>query len=235
MSKPRVLIVDDEPKIVHLVREVLSAADYEVLAAFNGEHAIETVALEQPDLLLLDIVLTGLLDGFQVTRRLREFSDIPIIMLTAKVRETDILQGFEAGADDYITKPFNSKELLARVAAVLKRSQAGRGAPARPEIVCGDLHIDLARRQVIIRDRVIHLTETEYELLHFLAAHANQVVLHEQILEAVWGAEYRNEIDYLRAYVRFLRQKIEADPSNPQIITRCSGVGYMLICPEDPT
>jgi len=233
MSKARILIVDDEPKVVHLVREVLTATGYEVLAAYNGEHAIEAVALEQPDLLLLDIVLTGSMDGFQVTRRLREFSDIPIIILTAKVREPDILQGFEAGADDYITKPFNSKELLARVAAVLKRVQAGRGAPARPEIVCGDLRIDLARRRVSVRDKDVHLTETEYDLLHFLASHANQVVLHEQILEAVWGSEYRNEVDYLRAYVRFLRHKIEIDPANPQIIKRCPGVGYMLICPED--
>lgn len=233
MSKARILIVDDEPKVVHLVREVLTATGYEVLAAYNGEHAVETVAVEQPDLLLLDIVLTGSLDGFQVARRLREFSEIPIIMLTAKVRETDLLEGFEAGADDYITKPFNSKELLARVAAVLKRAQTGRRSPTRPQIVCGDLQIDLARRQVTIRNRAIHLTETEYELLHYLAAHANQVVLHEQILEAVWGTEYRNEIDYLRAYVRFLRQKIEIDPANPQIITRCPGVGYMLICPED--
>jgi two-component system KDP operon response regulator KdpE len=116
------------------------------------------------------------------------------------------------------------------VRAVLKRAQSGAPAPSRPEIVCGDLHIDLARRQVTVRGQNIHLTETEYDLLQFLARHANQVVLHEVLLEAVWGPEYRDDVDYLRAYIRFLRQKIEIDPANPQIIQRCPGVGYMLVC-----
>jgi two-component system, OmpR family, KDP operon response regulator KdpE len=231
-KQARILIVDDEPKVVHLVREILSATGFDVLAAYSGEHAIESVALEKPDLVLLDIVLSGSLDGYQVARRIREFSDVPIVMLTARVREPDILQGFEAGADDYITKPFSSKELLARVRAVLKRAQSGSIAPAKPELICGDLHIDLARRRVAVRGQDIHLTETEYELLHVLAMHANQVALHEYLLETVWGPEYRNDLDYLRAYIRFLRQKIEIDPSNPKIIQRCPGVGYMLVCPE---
>ena len=153
-------------------------------------------------------------------------------MLTARVREADILRGFEAGADDYVTKPFSSKELLARVQAVLKRSRSGNQEPNRAELICGDLKIDLARRQVSRGDRLIHLTETEYNLLHALAEHANQVVLHEQLLEIVWGPEYRNDIDYLRAYIHFLRQKIELDPGNPQLLQRCSGVGYMLVCQE---
>jgi two-component system KDP operon response regulator KdpE len=232
MSKASILIVDDEPKIVHLVREVLTATGFKVLAAFSGEHAIEMVALEQPDLVLLDLILSGSMDGYQVAQRVREFSDVPIIMLTARVRELDMLHGFEVGADDYITKPFSSKELLARVRAVLKRAQSGKTAPPQAEIVCGDLHIDLARRRVSVRGQGIHLTETEYDLLHVLASHPNQVVLHEQLLESVWGAEYRNDIDYLRAYIRFLRQKIEIDPSDPQIIQRCPGVGYMLVCPN---
>jgi two-component system KDP operon response regulator KdpE len=232
MSKARILIVDDEPKVIHLVREVLTATGFDVLAAYSGEHAVEMVALEQPDLVLLDLILSGSLDGYQVAQRLREFSDVPIIMLTARVREMDMLHGFEVGADDYITKPFSSKELLARVRAVLKRVQSGKTTPIRPEIVCGDLHIDLARRQASVRSHEIHLTETEYDLLHVLASHPNQVVLHEQLLESVWGTEYRNDIDYLRAYIRFLRQKIEIDPSDPQIIQRCPGVGYMLVCPE---
>jgi two-component system KDP operon response regulator KdpE len=233
MGKPRILIVDDEPKVVHLVREILSATGFEVLAAYSGEHAIEIVALEKPDLVLLDIVLSGSMDGYQIAERMRSFSDIPIIMLTAKVRDADILHGFETGADDYITKPFNSKELLARVRAVLKRAQSNQNGLHLPLMTCGELEIDLARRQVKVRGREIHLTETEYDLLHALATHANQVVLHEQLLETVWGSEYRNDVDYLRAYVRFLRQKIENDPSNPQIIQRCPGVGYMLVCPEN--
>jgi len=231
--KPCILIVDDEPKVVHLVREILTASGFEVLAAYNGEHAIETVAIEAPDLILLDIVLSGAMDGYQVAQRLREFTNIPIIMLTARVREPDLLRGFEVGADDYITKPFNSKELLARVRAVLKRSESNTSTPSRRELICGELRIDLARRRVSVRGAEVHLTETEYNLLHNLALHPNQVVLHEQLLEAVWGSEYRDDIDYLRAYVRFLRQKIELDPADPQIIQRCPGVGYMLVCPEE--
>jgi len=230
--KARILIVDDEPKVVHLVREILTASGYEVLAAYNGEHAIETVAIEAPDLILLDIVLSGAIDGYQIAQRLREFSNIPIIMLTARVREPDLLRGFDVGADDYITKPFNSKEMLARVRAVLKRSESSASTPTRPEVNCGDLRIDLARRQVSVRGTEVHLTETEYNLLYVLASHPNQVVLHEQLLETVWGTEYRSDIDYLRAYIRFLRQKIEIDPADPQIIQRCPGVGYMLVCLE---
>lgn len=230
MDKTRILIVDDEPKVVHLVREVLTATGFDVLAAYSGEHAIEMVALEQPDLVLLDLILSGSMDGYQVAQRLREFTEIPIIMLTARVREPDMLHGFEVGADDYITKPFSSKELLARVRAVLKRAQSGTTTSVRTDLVCGDLHLDLARRRVSVHGSEIHLTETEYNLLHVLATHPNQVVLHEQLLEAVWGPEYRNDVDYLRAYIRFLRQKIETDPANPQIIQRCPGVGYMLVC-----
>ncbi|MCU0488089.1 MAG: response regulator transcription factor [Anaerolineales bacterium] len=232
LERTRILVVDDEPKIVHLVREILTAAGYEVLAAFSGEHAVETAALEQPDLIILDIVLSGSLDGYQVAQRLRTFSETPIIMLTAKVREADVLGGFEAGADDYVTKPFSSKELLARVRAVLKRSRSGTQEPNQSELVCGELKIDLARRQVSRSGKRLHLTETEYNLLHVLAEHANQVVLHEQLLEMVWGSEYRSDVDYLRAYIHFLRQKIELDPGNPQILQRCPGVGYMLVCQE---
>ncbi len=165
-EKPRILLVDDEPRVVHLVREVLGATGFEVLAAFSGESAIDMVALEQPDLVLLDIILPGAIDGYQVARRLREFTDVPIIMLTAKVREPDMLHGFDVGADDYITKPFSSKELLARIHAVLKRTRGGGVQDTLSEIVCGDVRIDLARRRVMIDEREINLTPTEYNLLH---------------------------------------------------------------------
>ena len=233
MEKARILLVDDEPRLIHLVREVLGATGYEVLTAISGEHAIEMAAIEQPDLILLDIVLTGPIDGYNVAQRIREFSNVPIIMLTARVRESDKLHGFNVGADDYITKPFSSKELLARIQAVLKRSQSEIAQPGKSEIICGDLRIDLARRIVSIAGCEVHLTHTEYSLLHELATHCNQVLLHEQLLTAVWGAEYRNDIDYLRAYIRYLRQKIETDPANPKVIVRCPGVGYMLVCPEE--
>jgi two-component system KDP operon response regulator KdpE len=229
MSLARILVVDDEPKIIHLVREVLVASDYEVLVSCGGEHAVQLTALEQPDLIILDIVLTGGLDGYEVAKRVREFSDIPIIMLTAKVRESDLLKGFESGADDYITKPFSSKELLARIRAALKRRRGEPQTPAEAVIECSTLKIDLARRRVTRDNDEIHLTPTEYALLRELAMHKNQVLLHEQLLSAVWGSEYRDDIDYLRAYIRYLRQKVEEDPSNPKLILRCPGVGYMLV------
>jgi DNA-binding response OmpR family regulator len=232
MGKDRVLLVDDEPKLVHLVQEVLTATGYEVLVTSTGEHAIEMVALEQPDLILLDIILPGGIDGYEVAHRIREFSNLPIVMLTAKAREIDLLRGFDAGADDYITKPFSAKELLAPIRAVLKRARGESVTPTEAEIVCGDLKIDLARRRVIVRNHEAHLTPTEYTLLYELATHCDQVLLHEQLLTAVWGSEYRNDIDYLRAYIRYLRQKIELDPANPKIILRCQGVGYMLVCSD---
>jgi len=232
MTEARILVVDDEPKLVRLVREVLTAAGFSVLSIGSGEAAIEMVSLEQPDLILLDIVLTGKTDGYEVARRVREYSDVPIIMLTARARESDLLRGFDAGADDYLTKPFSSKELLARVRAVLKRARHEPIAPTESEIVCGELRIDLARRRVTVQGREIQLTRTEYNLLRELAAHLNQVLLHEQLLTTVWGAEYRDDLDYLRAYIRYLRKKLEADPANPKWIVTSSGVGYMLACPE---
>ena len=229
-NEQHILIVDDDPRLIRLIREVLSAAGYGVLASSGGEQAIETVAIEQPDLILLDIMLRDI-DGYHVARRIREFSDAPIIMLTAKVTEADKLTGFDAGADDYITKPFSSKELLARVRAVLKRAQKRASLPT-PQILCGDLNIDLARRRVTIEEQEIYLTATEYNLLHELAIHVNQVLLHEQLLTAVWGPEYRSEMDYLRSYVHSLRKKLERNPANPELIINVTGVGYMLVTPD---
>jgi two-component system KDP operon response regulator KdpE len=227
-----ILIVDDEPKLVRLVKEILLATGYEVLTAGTGKRAIEMVAIEQPDLVLLDIMLPDGMDGYEAARRLREFSDIPIIMLTAKIREKDMLRGFECGVDDYIKKPFSSKELLARLRAVLNRSSTKETASAETEIVCGGLRIDLLRRRAVINEHEVHLTPTEYSLLYELAAHPNQVLFHEQLLSAVWGTEYRNDVDYLRSYIHILRKKLETDPSNPEIILSSPGVGYMLAIPE---
>jgi two-component system KDP operon response regulator KdpE len=182
---------------------------------------------------VLDILLAGEMDGFEVARRVREFSSVPIIMLTAKARESDLLRGFEVGADDYLTKPFSSKELLARVRAVLKRSRQEAAGQTEAEINCGPLRIELARRRVTRDGQEIRLTRTEYNLLHELASHLNQVLLHERLLTAVWGFEYRDDLDYLRAYIRYLRHKLETDPANPQLIVTSPGVGYMLECPEE--
>lgn len=226
----KILVVDDEPRLVRLVTEILKAVGFQVIATASGERALEMVALEQPDLMLLDIVLSAGIDGYETCRRLREFSDLPVIMLTAKAQETDLLRGFETGADDYLTKPFSAKELVARVRAVLKRAR-------RPEevvttaLTCGDLEIDFARRSVRVRGVRVELTRTEYALLRELALNANRVLLHQDLLTAVWGPEYRDDVDYLRAYIRHLRRKIEEDPANPRYILTTPGVGYMLACP----
>lgn len=232
MNEADILLVDDEPKLVRLVCEVLSAAGYSVLTAARGKEAIELAAVEQPDLIVLDIVLAGDMDGFEVARRVREFSSVPIIMLTARTRESDLLRGFEVGADDYLTKPFSSKELLARIRAVLNRVRLETVDPVRTTVVCGPVEIDMARRRVTVSGREVSLTRTEFNLLRELAMHPNQVLLHDQLLTAVWGFEYRNDLDYLRAYIRYLRHKLEADPANPTLILTYPGVGYMLECPE---
>jgi two-component system KDP operon response regulator KdpE len=227
----KILVVDDEPRVVRLVSEVLEAVGYQVIAAASGEPAIEMVALEQPDLVLLDILLPHGLDGYEICRRIREFSEVSVIMLTAKAQESDVLHGFDVGADDYLTKPFSAKELVARVKAVLRRTQ-------RPEemvtttLTCGELEINFARRTVKVRGEKVSLTRTEYALLRQLALNANRVMLHQDLLTAVWGPEYRGDIDYLRAYIRYLRRKLEVDPSNPRYILTSPGVGYMLACSE---
>jgi len=228
----KILVVDDEPKVIRLVTEVLKAVGYQVVAAASSKSAIEAVALEQPDLVLLDVMLPHGSEGFEVCRRVREFSDVPVIMLTSRVQEVDMLRGFDAGADDYLTKPFSSKELVVRVRAVLRRSQ-------RPEetvtstFVCGELEINFSRRTVKMRGERVSLTRTEYELLRQLALNVNRVLLHRDLLTAVWGPEYRDDIDYLRAYIRYLRRKLETDPSHPRYILTSTGVGYMLVDPDE--
>jgi len=226
-----ILIVDDEPRVIRLVSEVLKAVGYHVIAAATGESAIEMVALERPHLILLDIRLEHGIDGYEACRRIREFSEIPIIMLTAKAREKDMLHGFDVGADDYLTKPFSAKELVARVKAVLRRSQNPEEI-ITASLTCGALEIDFARRNVKVRGEKVSLTRTEYELLCQLATNVNRVMLHRELLSEVWGPEYRDEVDYLRAYIRYLRRKLETDPSHPEYILTSPGVGYVLACPE---
>jgi two-component system KDP operon response regulator KdpE len=234
-TKECILVVDDEPRLLRLVREVLQAVGYRVVAAGDGDKALELVAMERPDLVLLDILLPHGMDGYDICRRIREFSDVPVIMLTAKAREPDKLKGFEVGADDYLTKPFHSKELLARVRAVLRRSKHPEEVKANATFECGHLAINYAQHRVFVGGDEVNLTRTEYELLRQLALNANRIMLHERLLTEVWGPEYRDEIDYLRAYIRYLRLKIEREPSDPRHILTTPGVGYMLSCPGEDT
>ncbi len=230
-AKAKVLVVDDEPRLVRLVSEILKAAGYRIISAANGKAATEAVALEQPDLVLLDVLLGAGQNGYDVCRSVREFSDVAVIMLTAKATEADVLAGFEAGADDYLTKPFSAKELLARVQAVLRRTQRP-GDAVTSGITCGGLEINFARRTVALDGQPVSLTRTEFELLYQLARNVNKVMSHADLLTNVWGQEYRDDLEYLRAYIRYLRKKLEADPANPQYLLTSAGVGYMLACPS---
>jgi two-component system, OmpR family, KDP operon response regulator KdpE len=231
VARDKILVVDDEPRVVRLISEVLRISGYQVIAAASGETALEMVVMEQPNLVLLDILLPGGPDGYEVCRRIREFSDVPVIMLTAKAQEADALSGFDVGADDYMTKPFSAKELAARAKAVLRRSQRSEET-VTSTLTCGDLEIDYARHVVKVRGQRVSLTRTEYELLRRLATNAGRIMLHAELLTQVWGPEYRDDIDYLRAYIRHLRRKLEADPANPKYILTSQGLGYTLTCPN---
>lgn len=231
MAKAKVLVVDDEPRVVQLVRANLGVEGYEVLVAEDGAQALSMAQSEAPDLVILDLMLPKL-DGYEVARRIREFSSVPIIMLTARSGEVDIVRGFDAGADDYLTKPFSVNELMVRVRAVLRRSKFPEEIVARQSFQAGDLVIDFAQQRVTVHQQEVALTPLEYRLLTFLASNAGRVVLHEDILRHVWGPEYRDEIEYVRVYIRYLRQKIEKDPSHPEYIITRPGAGYMLRLPE---
>ncbi|HWQ03816.1 MAG TPA: response regulator transcription factor [Longilinea sp.] len=228
----KILIVDDEPKMVRLLCNVFTATGFKVLTCLNPEAAVGQVALEQPDLIILDVVFPGAVDGYEVCRKIREFSSVPIILLTARVRDADKLSGFDAGADDYVTKPFNSKELVARVRALLKRSMAAQATPEPGEVRLGRLHIDQASHRVAIDGSEVHLTPIEFNLLKLLAQHHDQVMTHEQLLISVWGQEYSQDTEYLRAFIYNLRKKIENDPAHPELIVRCPGIGYSLVTPK---
>ncbi|HOQ97717.1 MAG TPA: response regulator transcription factor [Anaerolineae bacterium] len=226
-AKATILVVDDEPHVVRLVQANLQASGYQVLTAGDGRTALAIVDEQRPDLVLLDLMMPGL-DGYEVCRRIREHSDVPIIMLTARGAEVDKIAGLDAGADDYLTKPFGVGELLARVRAVLRRCRHPEEVRNQPPFRSGDLTIDFARHEVTVAGQRVALSATEYRLLAALARHADRVMLHEELLREVWGPEYRDEREYLRVYVRYLRQKLEADPANPRLILTQQGAGYRL-------
>lgn len=231
MSKDTVLVVDDEPALLKLVRINLER-DYRVLLAVNGQQAIEMVAREQPDLVLLDIMLGPGPDGFEVCRHIREFSDVPVIMLTAKVLEPDKIRGFAVGADDYVTKPFSPRELLSRINAVLRRTKGG-GRLQTTLIEVGPLVINPVRRWVTLGGERLNLTPTEYKILHYLASNKGKVLLHSEILSHVWGSEYRDEVEYLRVYISRLRQKLDKYPCSQNLLRTQPGIGYFLADAEE--
>lgn len=230
-QKKTILIVDDDPRYQRLVEINLVTAEYAVAKASNGQEAVEQAAGIKPDLILLDVMMP-VMNGFAATERIREFSNVPIIILTAKGEERDRVRGLNSGADDYIVKPFSAQELLARVRAVLRRAEHIQAETFHePVFQHYELQIDLARARVTADDQVVSLTATEYHLLQTLAASKGKVLTAEELLSSVWGPEYREDKEILWVCLSRLRQKIEPDPKNPiHIITR-QGIGY-LIPPE---
>lgn len=225
----RILVVDDEPRMIGFIRMNLELEGYQVLEAHNGLQALEAIRTQLPDLVLLDVMMPEL-DGFETLRMLREFSSIPVIMLTAKGEEDDKVYGLELGADDYVTKPFGSRELSSRVRAVLRRAEMPAATPEEAVLRVDDrLSVDFNRREVIVNGDHIKLRPTEYRLLYHLIENAGWTVPHEQLLAKVWGYEYRDETHYVRLYVNYLREKIEEDPSDPKYILTERGVGYRFI------
>ena len=230
-KRTTILLVDDDPQLIRLVRANLEPAGYKVLVAMEARSALELVDAEMPDIIVLDIMLPEI-DGYELCQRIREFSAVPIIMLTAKVEDSDKVRGLKLGADDYVTKPFNVQELLARIEAVLRRTQSPEQASSPRSFSGGDVTVDFVQRRVTVRGQEVTLTLTEYKLLSQLVSNAGRVMLHHELLTRVWGPEYQNELEYLRAYIRHLRQKIEVDPHQPKYILARPGVGYIFVSPE---
>jgi DNA-binding response OmpR family regulator len=229
-GKPKILVVDDAPPILRLVRSNLEKEGIKVLTASDGEQAISQAEMNELDLILLDVMMPRM-DGWEVLRRLREFSTVPIIMLTAKSEEYDKVRGLELGADDYVTKPFGVPELLARIKAVLRRTALPNAVKHEPVFQVGGFSVNFAQRKVSARGQDVRLSPTEYKLLYELVTNAGRVVLHQDLLAKVWGREYRDETEYLRVYVRYLRQKLEMEPSKPKLILTEPGVGYRFVAP----
>ena len=227
MSKTRILVVDDELSIIKFLRANLEAKGYKVLTAMDGAEALQTFEMELPDLVILDIMMPKM-DGFEVCRRLREWSQTPIIMLSARGDVSDKVKCLDLGADDYITKPFGASELIARVRAVLRRTEAAATVPTQPSFTSGDLKISFSQRRVTIAGKEVKLTPTEYSLLQEFVLNVGKVLTHTHLLNKVWGTEYRDDTQYLHVFVRRLRVKLKPDPANPRYITTVPGVGYQF-------
>ena len=230
-ARSYILVVEDEPRYQRLICTNLKAKGYRTVSAENGSEAIDRVAEREPELVIVDLGLPDI-DGLEVTRRIREFSDVPIVIVTARADEADIAAGLENGADDYLTKPFGMSELVARIRASLRRAARTEQPSGRAAFDLGDMHVDYAAAEVSLRCEAIKLTGTEYRLVRYLSQNAGMVLLPDQILENVWELEYIGDEHLVRVYVGRVRNKIEDDPSSPRYIVTRSGVGYMMKKPE---
>jgi two-component system KDP operon response regulator KdpE len=223
-----ILVVDDEERMARFIRLNLEHDGFRVVEAYRGLQALDRVRTELPDVVVLDVMMPDM-DGFEVLKLIRENSTVPVIMLTARGEEDDRIRGLELGADDYVTKPFSPRELVSRVRAVLRRSEMATAAAAEVIVVDDRLKLDFNRREVWVGGELVKLRPTEYRLLYHLVQNAGWVLTYDQLLTRVWGFEYRDEPHYVRLYINYLRQKIEADPANPKYILTERGVGYRFV------
>jgi two-component system KDP operon response regulator KdpE len=221
---PLILLIDDEPQILRALKTILGSAHFRVIAAVTGEQGIALAATQSPDVIILDLSLPDM-DGIQVCQQIREWSKTPIIVLSVRDGERDKVLALDKGADDYLTKPFNIEELLARIRVALRHSADSIGNRSTV-IRTGQLAVDLARHTVALNEEEVKLTATEFKLLAYLAANPDRVLTHQAILTHVWGFEESNHVEYLRVYIGQLRRKIEADPDNPRILVTDPGIGY---------
>jgi two-component system KDP operon response regulator KdpE len=226
-NRPRILVIEDEREIRRFLRYSLTGNDFELLEAERGREGILQAATHQPDLVILDLGLPDI-DGADVIQQLRDWSQVPIIVLSARGQERDKVAALDAGADDYLTKPFGIGELLARIRVALRHAAIQASGTEDSTYTVGDLRVDLSRRQVIVRDQEVHLTPTEYRLLTTLIRHAGKVVTHRQLLREVWGPDSVHETHYLRVFMAQLRQKIESEPVRPRYLLTEPSVGYRM-------
>jgi two-component system KDP operon response regulator KdpE len=227
----RILVVDDEPQIRRVMKTALASNGYEAYEARTGEEALDSLRENNPDLILLDMNMTGM-GGMAACREIRAVCDVPIIILSVRDGEHDKIAALDAGADDYITKPFSVNELLARIRANLRRF-AGPSASAEETIVVAEnFSVNIAARQVLINGKAVRLTPKEFDLLRFLLANANKPITHRKLLQTIWGPDYGEEVEYLRVFVSQLRKKLEADPAHPRYIVTEPWIGYRFVLPE---
>ena len=229
-KKTTILTADDDPQLLRLVARNLQMEDYDVITASDGKQALEQIEMHTPDLVLLDVMMPKM-DGFTVCNRVREFSAVPIIIITARGQDQDKVRGLDLGADDYLTKPFSVEELLARVRAVLRRAQFitnDQSHTLRTTTTIGDLSIDFAQHLIMMKDKEVVLTPTEYRILSYLAQNVGRVVTQDLLLAHVWGAEYVGEGHMLQVNINRLRRKIESDSTRPRYIMTKVGIGYLL-------
>jgi two-component system, OmpR family, KDP operon response regulator KdpE len=228
MEGAHILVVDDDPAILKLLNANLKARDYRVSMAMDGEEALDKVGRERPNLVILDIMIPKL-DGVEVCRRIREWSPVPIIMLSAKGDEKNKVLCLELGANDYLTKPFGVAELTARIKTALRHSDTLKDSSTQPILVYGDLEINFTLRRVTVRGTEVRLTKTEYSLLQQLAINAGKVLTNSTLLQNVWGSQYYSEKEYLRVFIRRLRKRLEPNPDHPMYILTSPGVGYHFV------